>query len=160
MPGTICFLNRAEAVELRPHPRSITGRPGRLWLGLATGEKVLFLQNLSMVQLMSCDGVSQGAYRHFILAGHAAARPGLLVEIAQQREGGAADRDVILNDFRQGGVREGAVTDVVILLEAFHRRLVAAGNAQGAVGEDALGVGSSRVDLQACKLEYSIVSPK
>ena len=23
-----------------------------------------------------------------------------------------------------------------------------------------LGVGSSRVDLQACKLEYSIVSPK
>ena len=24
----------------------------------------------------------------------------------------------------------------------------------------ALGVGSSRVDLQACKLEYSIVSPK
>ena len=27
-------------------------------------------------------------------------------------------------------------------------------------GESELGVGSSRVDLQACKLEYSIVSPK
>ena len=26
--------------------------------------------------------------------------------------------------------------------------------------QDSLGVGSSRVDLQACKLEYSIVSPK
>ena len=25
---------------------------------------------------------------------------------------------------------------------------------------DLVGVGSSRVDLQACKLEYSIVSPK
>ena len=28
------------------------------------------------------------------------------------------------------------------------------------VGASLLGMGSSRVDLQACKLEYSIVSPK
>ena len=29
-----------------------------------------------------------------------------------------------------------------------------------AMGADVIEVGSSRVDLQACKLEYSIVSPK
>ena len=35
-----------------------------------------------------------------------------------------------------------------------------AGNAGGGAGTNGTPVGSSRVDLQACKLEYSIVSPK
>ena len=84
MPGTIWFLNRAEAVELRPHPRSITGRPGRLWLGLATGEEVLLLQDFAVVQFVASDDVGQGADGHFVFVGYAAAGPGGLIQIAQQ----------------------------------------------------------------------------
>ena len=54
--------------------------------------------------------------------------------------------------------RNQLVTNTVGLLTAFGQT---AGNrvyAAGAPGSQ--GVGSSRVDLQACKLEYSIVSPK
>ena len=47
----------------------------------------------------------------------------------------------------------------------FSDRLAADGNATGVVESEVqvfiiAQVGSSRVDLQACKLEYSIVSPK
>ena len=40
----------------------------------------------------------------------------------------------------KGTLGERAVADVVVLLEAFDGRPVAAGDAQGAVGKDALGV--------------------
>ena len=36
--------------------------------------------------------------------------------------------------------REGAIADVVVLLETCERRLISARNAEGAVGEDALGI--------------------
>ena len=40
------------------------------------------------------------------------------------------------------------------------RRLLADIGGAAAADRPVLSVGSSRVDLQACKLEYSIVSPK
>ena len=46
--------------------------------------------------------------------------------------------------------------------EVVRQRMEAVRKAERRGGEVSLGVGvgSSRVDLQACKLEYSIVSPK
>ena len=52
--------------------------------------------------------------------------------------------------YRAGFVFRDATVDQGLLAKGFHI-------VTGPVGVD---VGSSRVDLQACKLEYSIVSPK
>ena len=48
----------------------------------------------------------------------------------------------------------------IVLATKFGRPMDASGKTQGASRSYIIEVGSSRVDLQACKLEYSIVSPK
>ena len=55
---------------------------------------------------------------------------------------------------------EGATCRVIVQMEPPHdvAKFIAA--TSKAVAEQRQAVGSSRVDLQACKLEYSIVSPK
>ena len=72
-----------------------------------------------MMQFVSGNDIGQGAHRHLVLAGHAAAGPGSLVEIAKERDGGAAHGDVILDQVRQVDARERAIADVIVLLEAF-----------------------------------------
>ena len=60
--------------------------------------------------------------------------------------------------------RQRLVTDAEVLQEILHRYAALNRRHDIQLAFDALlsvvDVGSSRVDLQACKLEYSIVSPK
>jgi len=83
----------------------------------------------------------------------AADTPGALVCLSEQRRYG-----VLVAGGDQAGVgaakNEQAGQHVV---HGEHGQHVVAAGVDHLSGED---VGSSRVDLQACKLEYSIVSPK
>src|SRR5208283_1753569 len=88
--------------------------------------EILFLENLAMMQLVPGNDVGEGPYGNFILVGHAATRPCRLVQVAQQGQGCAAYGDVVLNDLGERRLRERTIADVVVLLEAFHRRLVPA----------------------------------
>ena len=69
----------------------------------------------------------------------------------QPNEAGADKIAVILDQTRE---TLELVRSLVALLLQQH------GDSDGPKLEDLIAVGSSRVDLQACKLEYSIVSPK
>src|SRR5258707_1009427 len=79
-------------------------------------------------------------YGDLVATGGAAAKPGCVVERAYQRDAGAANGREFLQQIREltgSGVRN---LDIVVLLEAGKGRLVAAGDAKDADGEDALGV--------------------
>src|SRR6266849_7407673 len=76
----------------------------------------------------------------FRAAGSAAAKPGCVVEGADQRDGGAANGGELLEQigkFASGGVCH---FDVIILFETGKWRLIAACNAKNTVREDALGI--------------------
>src|SRR5579864_1338174 len=93
-----------------------------------------------MVEFVAGGDVGQGTDADLVVVGGAATPPSSFVEIAQECQRGAADGDVVFDDFRQGTRGEGAVADVVVLLEAGQRSAVSARDAQSAVGEDALGI--------------------
>jgi len=128
-----------------PEPQLLRLRMTRL-VGFVIGAGALFsrevflLEDPAMVQFVSGDEISDSAGADLILVCDAAALPGCFVQIAQQRECGASDGDVVLDHVGERALGERAVADVVVLLEAFDRRPVTAGDAQGAIGKDALGI--------------------
>src|SRR5258706_4454423 len=77
--------------------------------------KVLLFQNPAMMQLMPRDDVSQPPHADFVLICDSAARPRRLVEIAQQRNRGAAHRDEVLDQIGQRTLRKRPITRLVIL---------------------------------------------
>src|ERR1051325_2389651 len=104
-------------------------------------------QNIQVVQFVPRDDVREGAHADFSVAGHAPPQPGGLRQVAQQGEGGAPHRPEIAREVLQGQAAEVGAGDVIVLLEAFDRGAVVAPEAQGAVGEDALGVADVTDDL-------------
>src|ERR1700726_1532556 len=92
------------------------------------------------MQLMPCDDVSQAPYGDFIFVGDAAPHPRRFVKIAQQREGGAAYGDEVLNQIGQRTLRKRTIAHVVVLLEAGEGCAVGARDAQRPVSEDAFAV--------------------
>src|ERR1035438_5470188 len=80
---------------------SVSGR--RRSYELRTGNRelalpqVFFFQNPPVMQFVSGDDVGEGAYGDFIVTGCAASSPGRFVEVAEERNGGAADSDVVLD---------------------------------------------------------------
>ncbi len=114
------------------------------------------------MQLMACDDVSQRPHGDFILVRDAAPPPCGFVKIAQQRNSGAAYGDEVFHQIGQRTLRERSIAHVVVLLEAFDGSGVSARDAQGAVGEDALGVADVsedflRVPLLRCVAEVAVV---
>jgi len=71
-----------------------------------------------VVQFVAGCDVGQGADADFVVVDDASTRPGLLVQIAKKRECGSADGDVVFDDFSDRPMGRGAVTDVIVLLEA------------------------------------------
>jgi hypothetical protein len=91
------------------------------------------------------EGEREG--RDFLAAGGAAAQKRGIAERADERNTGAADGAELLKEAREflrGGIRG---LDVIVLFEAGEGSLVAAGDAQQAIGEDTLGVVDVADDL-------------
>jgi hypothetical protein len=88
--------------------------------------QILFFQNFSMMQFVAGDHICQRADGDFVLAGDAATGPGCFVEIAKQRDRGAADGNVILDEIFERTARERAIADVIVLLESCEGRLISA----------------------------------
>ena len=105
----------------------------RPYTGLFSGE-IFFFENAAVVEFVPGGDVSQGADADFVVVGDAAAHPGLLVEIAKERQRSAADGDIVFDDFGQRTRGEGAVADVVVLLETGQRSAVSARDAQSSDG--------------------------
>src|SRR5579872_6762655 len=123
----------------KPRPRRMANNERPLVPRLGPREVLLF-QNPAMMQLMPRNNVSQRPNRYFVLVREAAAGPCSFVEIAQQRESGAAHGDKILHSIAQRAIRKRTIAHVVILIEAFDGSGVAAGNAQCTVSKDAFRV--------------------
>ena len=99
------------------------------------------------MQLMPRDDVGQRAHADCILAGDAEPRPRLFIEVAKQRQRGAANGDEVLDQIGQRTLRKRTVADVVVLFEAFEGCGVGARDAEGAVGKDALGIADVAEDF-------------
>src|ERR1700722_1884846 len=102
--------------------------------------KIFLFQNPAMMQFVPCDDISDSADADFILVCSTAPSPRRFVKIAQQGKCGLAYSDKVFHQIAQRTMREWAIANVVILLEALHRRGIAARDAERAVGENALGI--------------------
>ena len=114
--------------------------------GLLCGEIFLF-EDAAVVEFVAGGDVGQGADADSRSCWRCRGASRLLVEVAEQRQRGAADGDVVFDDFGERTRGERAVANVVVLLEAFDGRAVSAGDAQSAVGEDAFGVADVAEDF-------------
>ena len=103
--------------------------------------KVFLLQKFSMMQFMAGNDVGESAHADFVFIGDAATHPIFGAKITEKRQGCYADRCKFRGQIRETAIGERAVVDVVVLLEAFYRRLIAASDAQGSVRENPLAVG-------------------
>src|ERR1700752_915850 len=92
----------------------------RPYTRLFPGE-IFFFENAAVVEFVAGGDVGEGADADFVVVGDAATHPGVLVEIAKECQRGAADGDVVFDDFGERTRGEGAVADVVVLLEAGER---------------------------------------
>ena len=81
----------------------------------------------------------------------------LLWQVVKAGGAGQKEKDVNFSQFMTD-VDQGNVKDVTINLQEVHGHFQNDGSSFHTTVPT--NVGSSRVDLQACKLEYSIVSPK
>src|SRR5579872_188816 len=136
--GTSCYACcRDFAVRWFHHKRNNVTRR-ETWI-LASRE-IFFLQNAAMMEFVASNGISDGAHADLVFVGDAAAKPCRFVEIAQQSQGGPANGDVVVDQFRKWATVERPVAHIVVLLEAFDGRAVAARDTQGAISEDTLGV--------------------
>jgi len=100
-----------------------------------------------MVQFVARDDEGQGADCDFILVGGSPAQPCFVAKGVEKGRGGAANEGEFLDQVGQGPLAELAGADVVVLLETAEGRLVGAGDAQGAIGKDALAVGDMAEDF-------------
>src|SRR5262245_46657190 len=92
------------------------------------------------MEFVAGEGEADGANADLLAVSGAAASPGLGIEVAEQRDRRAAHGDEVFDEVLEGAAGERAVANVVVLLEAFDRGLVATRDAEGTVGEDAFGV--------------------
>src|SRR5215472_13211578 len=129
--------------------RSLRERGGRVRPPLhpSTAGEILCFEDAAVVDLMACDRVGNRADADFVVVGDAAAGPGCLVKIPQERQRSAANSDVIFDHFGQRTIREGTVADIVVLFESFDGRAIAAADTQGAIGKDAFAVADVSEDL-------------
>src|SRR5208283_860205 len=116
--------------------------PGRCRDGLSVlqGREVALFEDDSVMERMAGDDEGEGQDGDFLAAGVAATQPGGVVERAEEGDCGPADGGEFLQqigEFARGGVRG---FDVIVLFEARERGLIAAGDAEHAIGKDALGV--------------------
>src|ERR1700693_312559 len=93
-----------------------------------------------MVQFVAGNDVCDGPDTHFALIGHTPAQPRRFVQAAEQGQSRLAHRSKFIDQGRQAVLAEGSEFYVVVLLEALHRSLVVASNAQSAVSEYPLGI--------------------
>ena len=109
------------------------------------------MRNLSLVLIgLSLVSLSDGEGRGKPQKQARMAAPRIHYDLAAVNNPATMDR---LEEKAEGS----AVLRAQILLDRAH---FSVGEIDGRMGNNAVQVGSSRVDLQACKLEYSIVSPK
>lgn len=109
--------------------------------------KVARLQQRHVVEFVSGNDEGGGLGGKGIAAGGALARPGIGRETGQQGLGGVADGLVFLHK-RGPRARVGlGMGGEVVLFKAWEGRLVAAADAERAIGEDALAVGEMVEDL-------------
>src|SRR5215831_3294798 len=102
--------------------------------------EILFFEDPAVVEFVACGQVGDGADTEFGVVRYAASRPGWFVQIAIERQRGAADGDVILDQVSDRAMREGAVLYVVVLLKTGQRGAIAAGDTEGAIGKNSLAV--------------------
>ena len=128
-------------------PRSLTvaaRKPGvnvggRLARG--PGQEIALAEDVAVVEFVAGDEIGEGEDGDGVAAGDAGAGPGVGREIAEEFDGGLADGGDFGEDALPGARAGGGGFDVGILLEAGEFGSVAAGEAEGAVGEDTFGVG-------------------
>src|SRR5260370_41686327 len=84
------------AVSSQHKPQSRIGASGVLSEELGLSRKVSLLQYPPMMQLMPRDDVGEPPHADFVLVRDTATGPRCLVEIAQQRQRGAAHGDEVL----------------------------------------------------------------
>src|ERR1041385_2567629 len=99
------------------------------------------------MQLVPGDVPGQAARGRGVAGDGAAPQPGLVRQRAEQGDGGAAGEGVVVEEVVQRQLLEVRAGDVVVLVEAGQRARVAAGDAQRAVGEDALVVDEMAEDF-------------
>src|ERR1700723_3626328 len=115
-------------------------KPAKSYPAKLPSRKIFLFQNPAMMQFMPCDDISESADADFILVCSTAPSPRRFVEMAQQGEGGPAYSDKVFHQIAQRTMREWAIANVVVLLEALHRGGIGARDAERAVGENALGI--------------------
>src|SRR6266496_1894273 len=93
-----------------------------------------------MMQFVTGDGVGQSAGGNLLLVGNATAGGGFGIEIPEEVQSRPANVAEFGEQIGQRALAKPSVGHVVVLLEAFDGSLVSAGDAQGAVAQNALGV--------------------
>src|SRR5260370_34809653 len=105
-----------------------------------TAHEIPLHQNSAMVQLMPRDDVGEPPHADFALVRDTATGPGCFVEIAQQRQRGAAHGDEVLHQIGQRTLRGRPVAHIVVLLKACERHGDGARDAQSTEGKDAFAI--------------------
>src|SRR5262249_33964129 len=90
--------------------------------------------------LVTGDDERQSPDRALIVVSHAATVPGFFVQVAEQRNGRAANVFVFISQVAQASLVEFPSENVVVLLKTSQRRRVAAGEPQRSIGKDSLAV--------------------
>src|SRR5262249_48679148 len=113
----------------------------------ARRSKIFRLEDRPVVDLVAGGDVGHGPHGELAAARGASPFPGRGVEVAEEEKGGLPHVLEFTRQIAQLALREIRIGHVVVLLETGERRLVVAREAEGAVGEDALGVDDVAHDL-------------
>src|SRR5258708_34014868 len=102
--------------------------------------KVFLFKDDAVMECMPGDDESHSEDGDFLAAGGAAAEPGRVIEGADQSDVGAANGGEFLEQLGKFAGRGVRNFYIVVLFESWERRLIAAGDAKQAVGEDPFSV--------------------
>src|SRR5215469_15195420 len=93
-----------------------------------------------MMYLVPSNDKSQGAHGDFVAVSRSTPGPVTGSQMSEEYKSCSANRFQFFNQTGQRNVRMRAVTNIVVLLEAWHRSAVVASNTQRTISHDALGI--------------------
>src|SRR3954454_8140916 len=99
------------------------------------------------MELVSGDVEGEAAHGRGVAGDGALARPRLVRQRVEEGDGRGADEGVLVEQVGERALVEVRAGDVEVLVEALERVRIAAGDAEGAVDEDALVVDQVADDL-------------